>query len=65
MTKKMLNDFPLVENMTSVNGNYVPNQYIIHHKNRIIFQSYNSIIAVRRHIFEKFVFKMFLVGFKK
>lgn len=35
-----------VENMTSTNGNKVANQFIIRDGKRIIFQSYDSIIAV-------------------
>ncbi len=35
-----------VENMTSTRGNKVPNQFIIRDGKRIIFQSYDSIIAV-------------------
>jgi hypothetical protein len=34
-----------VENMTSVNGNKVPNQFIINNNGEEYFQSYNSIIA--------------------
>ena len=36
-----------VENMKSVNGNKVPNQFIINHNGEEYFQSYNSIIAKR------------------
>lgn len=35
-----------VENMTSTNGNKVANQFIIRDGKRIIFQSYDSTIAV-------------------
>jgi len=34
-----------VQNMTSVNGNKVPNQFIINNNGEEYFQSYNSIIA--------------------
>jgi hypothetical protein len=34
-----------IENMTSVNGNKVPNQFIINNNGEEYFQSYNSIIA--------------------
>ena len=38
-----------VQNMTSSNGNNVPNQFeITDEKGNIFFQSYNSIIAVKR-----------------
>lgn len=33
-----------VENMTSPQGNFVPNQFIIYDKRYTYFQSYNSII---------------------
>ena len=36
-----------VKNMTSSNGNLVPNQFIISMENAVYFQSYNSIIAVK------------------
>jgi hypothetical protein len=36
-----------VQNFTSRNGNKVANQFIITTKRKIIFQSYNSIIAMR------------------
>ena len=34
-----------VENMTSANGNKVPNQFIITNGNTVTFQSYDSIIC--------------------
>lgn len=43
---KALGNFKAVENMTSNNGNDIPNQFIIYHENGRIFQSYNSIIVV-------------------
>lgn len=36
-----------VSNMTSSKGNDVPNQFIIRQGNKTIFQSYNSIIAIK------------------
>ena len=36
-----------VENMTSNKGNDIPNQFIITTNDATIFQSYNSVIAVR------------------
>ena len=36
-----------VENFTSTNGNKIANQFIITTKRKIIFQSYDSIIAMR------------------
>jgi len=35
------------KNFTSRNGNKVPNQFIIDCDDKIIFQSYNSIIAIK------------------
>lgn len=35
-----------VYNMTSINGNAVPNQFIIEDGRRTVFQSYSSTIAV-------------------
>ena len=35
-----------VQNMTSNNGNSVPNQFIIRTNEGVIFQSYNSIIVI-------------------
>jgi len=37
-----------VRNMTSNNGNKVANQFIIESGNDVLFQSYNTIIAVKR-----------------
>ncbi len=34
-----------VYNLTSRNGNFVPNQFQIYHKNELFFQSYQTIIA--------------------
>lgn len=34
-----------IKNMESVNGNSIPNQFIIETKNGKVFQSYNSIIV--------------------
>ena len=36
-----------VYNMESSQGNKVPNQFIIEHKGKEYFQSYNSLIAVK------------------
>ena len=36
-----------VENMVSSRGNYVPNQFIITDDGREIFQSYETIIAIK------------------
>ena len=36
-----------VENMTSNNGNNIPNQFVIVNNGRTYFQSYNSIIACK------------------
>ncbi len=36
-----------VENMTSNNGNNIPNQFIIVNNGRTYFQSYNSIIVCK------------------
>jgi hypothetical protein len=43
--KKLRRSMPQIENMQSPNGNDVPNQFRIHTKQGIFFQSYNSIIA--------------------
>ena len=37
-----------VKNMTSSNGNLVPNQFVIDDGNKTVFQSYNTIIAVKK-----------------
>lgn len=42
--------FRSVESITSNSGNDVPNQFIIHFEKGIVFQSYNSIIAVLHNI---------------
>ena len=34
-----------VNNLTSRNGNFVPNQFKIYHNNNVFFQSYQTIIA--------------------
>jgi len=44
---KRLKGFPKVKNMESINGNDVPNQFIIEFDNGTIFQSYSSIIAIQ------------------
>lgn len=36
-----------VENLNSSNGNKVPNQFIIYCDDKTIFQSYDSVIAIR------------------
>ena len=36
-----------VRNMTSSNGNLVPNQFVIDDGNKTVFQSYSTIIAVK------------------
>ena len=38
-----------VLNMTSNNGNKVPNKFIIESDNKTVFQSYNTIIAVKEN----------------
>ena len=38
-----------VQNMTSQNGNKVPNQFIIDHGNKTVFQSYKTIVAVKEN----------------
>jgi hypothetical protein len=38
-----------VSNMTSSRGNKAPNQFIIRSKNKIVFQSYESIIAIKEN----------------
>lgn len=43
----ILKSIPEIENMTSSNGNDIPNQFIIHTEDGEFFQSYNSIIAFR------------------
>ena len=45
--KKRLKGFGQVQNMTSRNGNDIPNQFIINFDNGRLFKSYNSIIAIR------------------
>lgn len=44
---KKLGAFESVETMQSVNGNDVPNQFILHFEKGCLFQSYRSIIAVK------------------
>ena len=39
----------IVQNMTSHNGNQVPNQFIIDNGNKTIFQSYKTIVAVKEN----------------
>ena len=38
-----------VSNMTSRNGNKVPNQFIIDHGDKTVFQSYETIVAVNEN----------------
>jgi hypothetical protein len=38
-----------VENMTSNNGNKIANQFIIRDGNKYIFQSYDSVIAIKEN----------------
>lgn len=42
-----LGTFERVENMESNRGNDIPNQFIIHYTNAVIFQSYRSPIAYK------------------
>ena len=39
----------IVQNMTSQNGNKVPNQFIIDNGNKTLFQSYKTIVAVKEN----------------
>ena len=45
--KKKLGNFVSIENLTSSNGNDVPNQFQIRFENGRAFQSYNSLIAIK------------------
>tara|TARA_R110000823_G_C15821683_1_gene489318 strand:+ start:161 stop:436 length:276 start_codon:yes stop_codon:yes gene_type:complete len=36
-----------VSNFTSANGNKIANQFLMHHENKIYFQSYESIIVMK------------------
>lgn len=54
-TKKHMKGISRVENMQSPNGNDVPNQFIIHTDNAQIFQSYQSIIAIRPYGYDKVI----------
>ena len=38
-----------ISNMTSSNGNKVPNQFIIDNGNKTVFQSYKTIVAVEEN----------------
>ena len=38
-----------VSNMFSSNGNQVPNQFIIDNGNKKVFQSYNTIVAIKEN----------------
>ena len=38
-----------VSNMTSRNGNQVPNQFIIDNGNKTVFQSYKIVVAVKEN----------------
>lgn len=42
----IIKSLPKIENMTSSNGNDVPNQFLIKGNNFCAFQSYSTIIAV-------------------
>lgn len=44
--QEIIKNLPKVENMTSSNGNDIPNQFIISTPDYVIFQSYSSIIAI-------------------
>ena len=44
--KKKLGNFVSVENLTSSNGNNVPNQFHLRFENGRVFQSYDSLIAI-------------------
>ena len=46
--KKILEELPSVENMTSSNGNEIPNQFIIYGNDFTLFQSYRSPIALQK-----------------
>jgi len=45
--QKELGNFVKVKNMVSDNGNTIANQFIIHYQCGVVFQSYDSIIAVQ------------------
>ncbi len=45
--KNKLGNFVSVENLTSSNGNDVPNQFNLRFENGKVFQSYNSLIAIK------------------
>lgn len=45
--KECFFDIPKVSNMQSANGNDIPNQFEIHTKEGVVFQSYASVIAFR------------------
>lgn len=47
MKRNLLKNLPRVSNMTSRNGNDIPNQFIIDIGVAEVFQSYGTIIAVR------------------
>ena len=38
-----------ISNMFSINGNKVPNQFIIENGNKTVFQSYNTIVAIKEN----------------
>ena len=46
--KEIVVNLPKVENMTSIRGNNIPNQFIIYGKDYTLFQSYNSPIAMKK-----------------
>lgn len=49
LTPLCLDSLAKVENMTSSNGNDIPNQFIVRTSKATIFQSYSSIIAIEMH----------------
>ena len=47
MLQEEIKMLPKVENMTSSNGNDIPNQFIIATLDYVVFQSYSTIIAIQ------------------
>ena len=45
--KKKLGTFVRVDNLTSINGNVVSNQFQLEFENGRVFQSYDSLIAIK------------------
>jgi hypothetical protein len=45
--KELLGNFQSVSNMTSHNGNDIPNQFEIQTDKGLVFQSYSSVIAAK------------------